>query len=52
LERTDYANLSSDALPVINQVEEQFERIKAFLEENELCSFRYKQLQTRELLNI
>jgi PAS domain S-box-containing protein len=33
LERTDYANLSSDALPVISQVEEQFERIKAFLEE-------------------
>ncbi len=31
LEQTDYANLPIDAPPVINQVEEQLKRIKAFL---------------------
>lgn len=34
LEHTDYANLLIDALPVIIQLEEQFERIKMFLEES------------------
>jgi two-component system sensor histidine kinase/response regulator len=34
LENTDYADLSFDALPVIIQLEEQFERIRAFLQES------------------
>ncbi len=34
LENTDYADLSIDALPIIIQLEEQLERVKAFLQES------------------
>ncbi|HLM60286.1 MAG TPA: response regulator, partial [Pyrinomonadaceae bacterium] len=34
LENADYADLSIDALPLVNRVEEQFERIEAFLQES------------------
>jgi hypothetical protein len=34
LENADYADLSIDALPIVTRVEEQFERIEAFLQES------------------